>query len=343
MDTQLNNSTPNLPAFPGLTFRNYQGEDDLLAMLALSHKLEDAGLIEPGLILADLQAQYRYLVNCDPFKDVVLGFSGDEISAILRCTWEIEIGSGKHIFYAILSVTPALRGTDLFEQLVHWAEEWAVLKSASLESHPEDLVQIWANGRDPLRRQKLEGMGYRPRRFYYKMSRPLNGDLPDYPLPEGIEVRPTLPSTMRKVWDASMEAFQDEWGATQDSPEWYESYIRCSYCQPALWQVAWQGDEVVGSVMNYIDENENEKTGQMRGYTEGITVRRQWRGKGIAKALICRSMRMHQALNMQEVALGVDTENPTGALHLYESLGYRQFRLDSVMMKLIADIQTSAP
>jgi ribosomal protein S18 acetylase RimI-like enzyme len=33
-------------------------------------------------------------------------------------------------------------------------------------------------------------------------------------------------------------------------------------------------------------------------------------------------MHMHQAKGMTEVALGVDTNNPNGALQLYQSLGY---------------------
>ena len=63
-----------------------------------------------------------------------------------------------------------------------------------------------------------------------------------------------------------------------------------------------------------------------RGWTEEISTRRQWRRKGIAKALIVRSMHMHKANGMTEVGLGVDTQNPNGALQLYQSLGYKKER-----------------
>ena len=72
---------------------------------------------------------------------------------------------------------------------------------------------------------------------------------------------------------------------------------------------------MVGSVMNYISLAENELEGRMRGYTEGISVRREWRGRGIARGLICKSMAMFKAMNMDEVALTADTQNPTGAMH----------------------------
>ena len=78
--------------------------------------------------------------------------------------------------------------------------------------------------------------------------------------------------------------------------------------------------------MNYIDEDYNKKYNKQRGWTEEITTRKPWRRRGIAKALIVRSMHMHQAKGMTEVALGVDTDNPNGALKLYQSLGYEKER-----------------
>lgn len=93
-----------------------------------------------------------------------------------------------------------------------------------------------------------------------------------------------------------------------------------------LWQVAWDGGEPVGQVDNFIDVLENEKTGKLRGYTEGISVLKPYRGKGLARALISRSLRMLRAMNLQEAALTVDAGNASGALKLYESMGYRTYR-----------------
>jgi ribosomal protein S18 acetylase RimI-like enzyme len=38
--------------------------------------------------------------------------------------------------------------------------------------------------------------------------------------------------------------------------------------------------------------------------------------------MLARSMALHKALGMTQTGLGVDTENPSGALRLYESMGY---------------------
>ncbi len=156
------------------------------------------------------------------------------------------------------------------------------------------------------------------------MSRKLE-DLPECPLPDGIEVRPVMPKDYRQIWKASNEAFMDEYGAAVPTEEWYQSYLNGPYFIPHLWQVAWEGDEVVGSVQNYILPEENQKENRRRGYTEAISVRRPWRGRGIARALIRRSMAMFKAMNLDEVALTADTQNLTGAMRLYTDLGYKPY------------------
>ncbi|MCK4310901.1 MAG: GNAT family N-acetyltransferase, partial [Methanomicrobia archaeon] len=92
---------------------------------------------------------------------------------------------------------------------------------------------------------------------------------------------------------------------------------------PTLWQIAWAGDEIAGMVQSYINKKENEKYNRERGYTENICVRRPWRKRGLAKALIARSFKIIKERGMTEAALGVDTENPSGALRLYKSMGFK--------------------
>jgi len=53
-----------------------------------------------------------------------------------------------------------------------------------------------------------------------------------------------------------------------------------------------------------------------------VSVRRRWRGQGVAKALCSASFRVLRERGMDEAWLGVDGKNPTGALQLYEGLGF---------------------
>jgi GNAT superfamily N-acetyltransferase len=164
------------------------------------------------------------------------------------------------------------------------------------------------------------------------MSRDLE-EIPIAELPEGIKARPVKKGEERKIWEAANEAFRDHWGYAQPNDEHYTAYASSKYFQPELWQVAWDGEEVVASVMNFIDHDYNQKFNCQRGWTEDISTRKPWRHRGIAKALIVRSMHMHKALGMTEVALNVDTHNPTGALQLYQHLGYKKDKTFSTYRK----------
>lgn len=89
-----------------------------------------------------------------------------------------------------------------------------------------------------------------------------------------------------------------------------------------LWVVAWDGDEVAGVLQNWILPEENRTLGIARGWLEHISVRRGWRRRGLGRAITAEELRRLRAAGMIDAALGVDADNPTGALGLYEGLGF---------------------
>ena len=121
-------------------------------------------------------------------------------------------------------------------------------------------------------------------------------------------------------------AFRDHRGYVEPTEEDYQQWIENPNFDPSIWKVAWDGDQVAGMVLNFINEKQNTEYNRKRGYTENISTRRAWRKRGIARALLTQSIRMFQEMGMEETALGVDTENPSGALNLYLSVGYKEER-----------------
>ena len=81
-------------------------------------------------------------------------------------------------------------------------------------------------------------------------------------------------------------------------------------------------------ILNRIDEAENQALGRKRGYTEHIFIRKPWRKRGLAGALLTRSLRLLKAQGMDEVELGVDAENASGAYAFYKGMGYQTFTTD---------------
>ena len=160
----------------------------------------------------------------------------------------------------------------------------------------------------------------------FQMVRDLSEPIADAALPDGLEIRPVDPADHRRIWDADTEAFRDHWNTGERTESDYESWFATPELDTGLWRVAWDGDEVAGSVMSFIWASENEALGLSRGWLEHVSVRRPWRNRGLASALIADSLRALREAGLAEAALGVDAENLSGALRVYEALGFRRSR-----------------
>ena len=64
---------------------------------------------------------------------------------------------------------------------------------------------------------------------------------------------------------------------------------------------------------------------------------RPWRRRGLARSLLTQSIQMFVDMGMEETALGVDVQNPHGALRLYESVGYRVDRRHTTYRKPLGE------
>jgi mycothiol synthase len=313
---------PDEPAISGLTFRRFRGKKDYPAMAEVVEGSNKADQIDHTESVEDIAATYNHLVNCDPYKDMIFAEMNGKIIGFGRVWWILKSdGTRAYPHFALL--LPQWRGKGIRRAMLRHNER-RLLKIA--EDHPKDnsrVFETWAADTEMDWESLLVAEGYKPVRYTFEMMRPNLEDIPDLPLPEGLEVRPAKPEHYRRIWDAAGEAFQDHWGATEWREEWFERFQELSFFNPELWQVAWDGDEVAGMVLNFIHQEENAKYNRKRGYTEEICVRRHWRKKGLARALIARSFKVLKDHGMTEAALAVDAENITGALGLYESMGFR--------------------
>lgn len=172
----------------------------------------------------------------------------------------------------------------------------------------------------------LAANGFVPIRFGFEMRRFLSGALPEHPMPAGLVLRPVVESGYRAVFDANEEAFLDHWGHRPATEDDFREMCYGPDMTPALWCAAWDGGEVAGVVINSVFREENEALGIRRGWLDRVSVRRPWRGRGLAKALCAESLRVLRAEGMDEAWLGVDGSNPTGAVQLYEALGFHVVR-----------------
>lgn len=205
--------------------------------------------------------------------------------------------------------------------------------------HPpvkERFYQGWASENLKDWKAALKARDFKVVRRFNNMIYTL-GEVPVRELPAGLEVRPIGAGQMRAVWEAQKEMndglfenVAEDW--TEDKyPEWLANPEN----NPRCWQVAWAGDQLAGMVLAHFDEKANEDEGRKHGYTEHIYVRPAWRGRGLASALIVSGLQALKDNGITTAELGVDSENESAAFHLYESLGYKTYSVDTWFRKVM--------
>ena len=322
------------PSIPGLKFRSFRGAEDYASIAAVLVASEKADQEERQVTAQDIDHAYQHLSNCDPYRDMVFAEVDGEMVGYSRGWWSDESAPGRMYIHNGFLV-PEWRRKGIGSAMLGWMER-RLREIAS--THPPELEKVFQVNTSQFQQGTaalLNQAGYLPVRHYSLMVRPNLEHIPDLPLPDGVEVRPALPEHYRRIWQLIVETSLDEWGHNIPTEEDYQEWLNSPEFQPELWQLAWDTatNRVIGQVLTFIQHDENKQFNRQRGYTEGIGVSRNWRKRGIASALISRSLLAQKAAGMIESALVVDTENPSGATHLYETCGFQIVKQDTLYRK----------
>jgi mycothiol synthase len=312
---------PDAPSIDGLAFRLFRDDADYAAMAALRNASGAADGVEEYVSVEWARVYLAPTADFDPYRDLLFAEIGGQPVAYARA-WARHSADDKHVYTHVGAVAPAWRRNGLGRVLLRWIQDRSRARAASQPDAGSRVFRSWAADTAVGTIALLSANGYQATRYGFEMSRSLAEPIPDLPLPAGLEVRPIAPAQYRQVYAALDEAFCDIPGHARWTEDDYQRWLKDPAFQPALWQVAWAGDEVVGMVLNFIDHEGNAELKCLRGWTDPIGVRRPWRKQGLASALIARSLRLLHAQGMTEARLGVDAQSPNGALRLYESLGF---------------------
>ena len=121
------------------------------------------------------------------------------------------------------------------------------------------------------------------------------------------------------VHAAHLEAFADDVAPeATDLEEWLRSRFADEGLDIALWLIAWDGEELVGGI-----EATETPSG---GYMGELFVRPPWRGRGIGRALLLQECAELRRRGVPCAYFAVDAANPTGALRLFDSVGFASSR-----------------
>lgn len=324
------------PAIAGLRFRRFRGECDFPSMAQVFAASAEADGVEAVLMVEDIANAFAHPVNTDPYRDMIFAQIDGQVVGVAHACWSVEDGGGHYLYQFFGCLMPNWRRQGIGRAMLLWIEnrlrEIAIAHPADRSKSFESCVRQAELGKIEM----LQKAGYLPARYFHEMLRPSMDDIPVFLLPEGLEIRPVIAEHYRQIWEAENEALRDHWGHLRRTEEDYLAWLSCkTVFQPHLWQVAWDisSGQVAGQVRPFILDDENEKFHRKRGYTEFISVRRPWRKRGLARALIARSLSAQKELGMTESALGVDSENLSGAVQLYESCGFRAEKRNTIFRK----------
>ena len=326
----------NAPTIPGLVFRPFAGASEYPAMVDIFNACFQADQVDEVYSVEGLTNDYAHLSNCNLSTDLLMAEVDGKRVGFGRVWWWVN-DVGERLYGVTGAVQPKWRGKGIGRALLGWQEQRVREIAATHPSAEPRYLQVFLTETAQARHRMFLHAGYEPVRYGYMMARPTLDQLPDVAAPDGLEVRPALPEHMRLIFNAWDEAFRDHWGHGPATEEDFQGWVNWPDAQPHLWQVAWDTgtNEVAGAVLNTIFPRNNAAFNLKRGWTEPIFVRRPWRRRGLARALIIKSLALLREQGMTEAALGVDAQNENDALHLYESCGYEVVKRSFTLRKAL--------
>ncbi|MEA2678075.1 MAG: mycothiol synthase [Chloroflexota bacterium] len=309
---------------PGLTLRPYAGEADIPAIVDIVNRQLEGDGVPFREDEGHLRSWYSNPSDSfDPSRDTTIAeVDGVPVAYSDRSWVDTTLEPRMREYRMDGAVAPEWQRKGIGTALLLNNQE---RQRALAAGHSTDLPRIfgsWTSDRMAGAIALLRENGFEPVRHFFEMTRPLSEPIPDVPVPDGLEIRPVRPDEYRKLWNADVEAFQDHWGGFEDSEESYQRWLARPDFDPTMWVVVFDGEEVAGASINGISVVENEKLGVKRGWLHSVFTRRQWRRRGIARAAVARSLALLKERGLDTGILGVDATNPTGALRVYEGVGF---------------------
>jgi mycothiol synthase len=183
---------------------------------------------------------------------------------------------------------------------------------------PGGRLKAYVHERDAALGRLLEARGYGVVRHSFRMEADLGPEPAAPAWPDGLAVRSFEPEADdRSVYEVQEETFADQF---DNEPLSYEEWRHWSFREPfdpSLWFLVEDGDELVAICLARGERAGDETV----GWISVLGVRRAWRRRGVARALLLHAFAELRARGKAQVGLGVDGSNPTGAVALYERVG----------------------
>lgn len=234
--------------------------------------------------------------------------------------WHVPSGEREERVYLMGTVHPDRRRRGVGSTLIEWQMEAGTALVAGSEGLPRYLRTTCFDW-------ELEAIGLYERhgftavRWNEELLRGLD-DLPGVTPPPDVTVVPWDRTRDEEARAVKNTAFADHWGSTPTDEATWRSWLTGHGTRLDLSFMAISGGRLVGLGLNEHFPADEQLHGRREGWIGSLAVLREWRRRGVATALIERSLRAFRDAGFTHAAIGVDSDNPTGAARLYTSLGF---------------------
>ena len=185
------------------------------------------------------------------------------------------------------AVVPSFRGQGIGTALVGWQiGRGREIVDERAEATPAWLELSAAQGDHP-RGELFREFGFTPHRYFHEMRRSLREPPPAVEVGPDLHVAPFDFARDEQTRQAHNEAFLDHIESTELDPEMWATWVtgeRQFRADCSILVLA--GDDIAGYALCGVHPDDWPSLGFTEGWIHHLGVRRPWRGRGVAKALL---------------------------------------------------------
>jgi mycothiol synthase len=208
--------------------------------------------------------------------------------------------------------------------LIAWGEHRA-LQALALCQPEECFAPVTDCYAETPQQTFLESLGYRGIRYFYQMGVTFQEAPTPQSLPEGFTLKTfDYPTELEALAVAQNEMWLDHYGyisrpVTEAIEMWKTIIENDPRFDPTMWYIA--TDNATGEIAGLVLCDPEYATNADQGFISIVGVRRAYRKKGLAQAMMSQAFAEFWRRGQKTVCLGVDAQSPTGATRLYERAG----------------------
>ena len=197
--------------------------------------------------------------------------------------------------------------------------DWFILEAR--KNYPDFTIEIVVSQKHSENLAHASSRGFLPIRFYHTLRAPVAPNLEPPALPEGVVIRNAdlnNMSDLRKVHSILQNSFSESFRFV---PRDFDSWVKRFKADKSVPSDGVYLLEYLGSAEGFIWLDDIDAL-ELRGFVEKLGVNKESQGKGFGQLLLGTALAHFSRRGYVHAVLGVDTQNASNALRVYEKMGF---------------------